>query len=364
MAQRVVKPKTNLGPGFWPVTALIAVVSAVMVYFVYASPMPIGLVQAGDPAPTIDELFRFLGAVAAIIFNIVTIYTIYFGIVFARPKNAPPNTIGVQIHDAPVLEFWWTAIPTILVIVLSIYSTKIWADLQNTQGDVLTVEAIGYQFGFQFRYPKLANPVVNELHLPLNTPTTIHITSRDVIHGFWIPELRMKADMVPGLITTIRVTATRPGEYRIVCTEFCGVLHSRMYAKAVLESQQDFAKWFAKQGGASASGGGGSAGGLAIALGAGKADAGQTLFGQKCSACHSTGPYEQKQVGPGLGKIFNDPAHPKLVNGSAPTPQNVAAILKNGYQGDIGVMPSAQVNQISNTDIANLVAYLASLSKK
>ncbi|HEV2644552.1 MAG TPA: hypothetical protein VGT98_17700, partial [Candidatus Elarobacter sp.] len=65
MAQRIVKPKTNLGPGFWPVTALIAVVSAVMVYFVYASPMPIGLVQAGDPAPTVDELFRFLGAVAA-----------------------------------------------------------------------------------------------------------------------------------------------------------------------------------------------------------------------------------------------------------------------------------------------------------
>jgi cytochrome c oxidase subunit 2 len=360
LAQRVVKPKTNLGPGFWPVTAFIVVLSAIMVVLVYRSPMPIGLVQAGDPAPTIDELFRFLGAVAAVIFNLVTIYTIYFGIVFARPKNAPPNTIGVQIHDAPVLEFWWTAIPTILVVILAIYSTKIWADLQNTQGDVLTVEAIGYQFGFQFRYPKLANPVVNELHLPLNTPTTIHITSRDVIHSFWVPELRMKADMVPGLITTIRVTPTKAGTYRIICTEFCGVLHSKMWAKTVLESQQDFAKWFAKQGGSS----GGGSGDGAIALGAGKADAGQTLFGQKCSACHSVGPYDQKQVGPGLGKIFNDPAHPKLVNGKEPTPQNVAAILKNGYQGDMGVMPSAQVNQISNADIANLVAYLASLSKK
>jgi cytochrome c oxidase subunit 2 len=365
LAQRVVKPKTNLGPGFWPVTAFIAVLSAVMVVLVYRSPMPIGLIQAGDPAPTIDELFRFLGAVAAVIFNIVTIYTIYFGIVFARPKNAPPNTIGVQIHDAPVLEFWWTAIPTILVVVLAIYSTKIWADLQNTQGDVLTVEAIGYQFGFQFRYPKLANPVVNEMHLPLNTPTTIHITSRDVIHSFWVPELRNKQDMVPGLITTIRVTPTKAGTYRIICTEFCGVAHSRMYAKLVIESQQSFAKWFAAQGGGSAaSGGGGAAGGAAIALGAGKADAGQTLFGQKCSACHSTGPFEQKQVGPGLGKIFNDPAHPKLLDNKEPTPANVAAIIKNGLQGEMGVMPSAQVNQLSNADIANLVAYLASLSKK
>ncbi len=360
MAQRVVKPKTNLGPGFWPVTAFIAVLSAVMVYLVETSPLPIGLIQAGAPADSIDALFRFLGAVAAVIFNIVVIYTIYFGIVFARPKGAPPNTIGVQIHDAPVLEFWWTAIPTILVVILSIYSVKIWADLQNSQGDVLTVEAIGYQFGFQFRYPKVKG-LVNEMHLPLNTPTTIHVTSRDVIHGFWIPELRMKADMVPGLINTIRVTPTVPGTYHIICSEFCGVAHSAMDQKMVIESQQAFAKWFARQAGGSGSSGGG---GTAIAIDKGHADAGQKLFGQKCSACHSVGPFDQKQVGPGLGKIFNDPAHPKLVNGDAPTPQNVAKIIQSGFQGDMGVMPSAQVNQLSNPDIANLVAYLASLSKK
>jgi len=94
--------------------------------------------------------------------------------VFARRSNAGPNDIGVQIHDAPVLEFWWTAIPTILVRRwLAIYSTKIWLDIQNTQGDVLTVEAISYQYGYQFRYPRLAQPVSGALHLPLNTPTTI-----------------------------------------------------------------------------------------------------------------------------------------------------------------------------------------------
>jgi cytochrome c oxidase subunit 2 len=295
-----------------------------------------------------------------VIFNIETIYTIYFGIVFRQPKNAPPNTIGVQIHDAPVLEFWWTAIPTILIIVLAIYSTKIWLDIQNTQGDVLTVEAIGYQYGFQFRYPQLKDPVSGDMHLPLNTPTTIHVTSRDVIHGFWVPEMRIKADMVPGLINTLRVTPTVKGKWRIICTEFCGAGHGAMKTSLIVESQQDFSKWFAQQGGSQAAGGGGGA----IALGTGKADAGQVLFGQKCSACHSVGPYSQKLVGPGLGQIFSDSAHPKLVNGTDPTPQDVAMILKNGYQGDIGVMPSAQVNAISNTDIANLVAYLASLSKK
>jgi cytochrome c oxidase subunit 2 len=360
MAQRTVKPRTNLGPGFWPITALIAVVSAIMVYFTQTSPWPLGIIPAGEPAPETDALFRFLGSVASVIFNIVTIYTIYFGIVFRQKKNAPPDTIGVQIHDAPILEFWWTVIPTILVVILAIYSTKIWLDIQNTQGDVLTVEAIGYQFGYQFRYPRLAQPVSGEMHLPLNTPTTIHVTSRDVIHGFWVPEMRIKADMVPGLINTLRVTPTVPGTYRIICTEFCGVAHGAMKTTLVVQTQQDFGKWFAAQGGLQAGGGGGGT----LALGTGKADAGKVLFGQKCSACHSTGPFTQKLVGPGLGQIFSDPAHPKLVNGTDPTPQDVAMILKNGYQGDIGVMPSSQVNAISNTDIANLVAYLASMSKK
>ena len=360
MAQRTVKPKTNLGPGFWQITALIVIVSALMSYFTWISDWPIGLIPAGDPAPSTDFLFKFLGIVASWIFNIVTIYTIYFAIVFRRPKDAPASAIGVQIHDQPVLEFWWTVIPTILVVILAIFSVKIWSDIQNTQGDVLTVEAIGYQFGFQFRYPKLAQPVTGIMHLPLNTPTTIHVTSRDVLHGFWIPEMRIKADMVPGLVNTLRVTPTKAGTYRIICTEFCGDGHGLMKTQVVVENQQDFAKWFHQQGG-TAGGGGSSA---AIALGAGKSDAGQALFGQKCSACHSVGPYTQKLVGPGLGQIFSDSAHPKLVNGADPTPQNVAMILKNGYQGDLGIMPSSQVNQISNTDIANLVAYLVSLSKK
>jgi cytochrome c oxidase subunit II len=362
LAQQAVKPKTNLGPGFWPITALIAVASAIEAYFIYAMPEPIGLIQAGAPAASIDSLFKFLGAVGGAIFNVVVIYTVYFAIVFRKPKDAPANSIGVQIHDAPVLEFWWTAIPTVLIVILAIFSVKIWADLQNQPGDALTVEAIGYQFGFQYRYPKLSQPVSGEMHLPVNVPTTIHITSRDVIHGFWIPELRMKADMVPGLINTIRVTPQIPGTYRIVCTEFCGVLHGAMHSTVIVQSQADFDKWITSQGAQSSATGGASGG--AIALAQGSADAGQKVFSTKCVACHSTGAFTEKKVGPGLGKLFNDPSQPKLVDGSAPTPENAAKIIHDGYQGDMGTMPSAQLNQLSNPDIANLVAYLVSLSKK
>jgi cytochrome c oxidase subunit II len=370
VAHQVAKTKVSLGPGFWIVTAVIAVGSAIMSYFVYASGWPIGLPEIAEPAPEIDSLFKFLGAVGGTIFNIVTGYVIYFAIVFRRKKTDPPDAIGVQIHDNPVLEFWWTVIPTILVVILAIFSTVIWSSLQNTAGDVLTMEAIGHQYYFSFRYPKLANPVNNEMHVPVNTPITLHVTAAEpgtppVNHGFWVPEVRLKADMVPGLVNTLRFTPTQiGGPYRIICTEFCGALHGTMRASFYIDSQKDFNAWFAKQGattGATAAGGAASSG---ISLAGGDATAGQALFSQKCSACHSVGPFTQKLVGPGLGKIFADPDHPKLVNGTAPTPDDAAGILKNGYTGDIGSMPDAKTNQLTDKDIANLVAYLVSLSKK
>jgi cytochrome c oxidase subunit 2 len=366
VAQQVAKTKNSLGPGFWLVTALIAVVSAIMSYFVYASGWPIGLPEIAEPAPEIDSLFKFLGAMGGTIFNIVTGYIIYFAIVFRRKKSDPPDAIGVQIHDAPVLEFWWTVIPTILVVILAIFSVQIWSSLQNQAGDVLTMEAIGHQYYFSFRYPKLANPVNNEMHIPVNTPITVHVTSTDVNHGFWVPEIRLKADMVAGLINTIRFTPTQVGgPYRIICTEFCGELHGTMRGKLYVDTQKDFDKWFKAQGGSAgaavASAAGGNSG---IDLSKGTADAGATTFAAKCSACHSVGAFSDKKVGPGLGKVLADPDHPKLVNGTAPTPDDVALILKNGYTGDLGQMPSASINQLTDQDIANLTAYVASLSKK
>ncbi|MFN2460431.1 MAG: cytochrome c oxidase subunit II [Candidatus Velthaea sp.] len=365
MAQTVRHKSVNLGPGFWPVTVVLGLLSIAASIFWIVVPTPMGLDQAADTAVPTDILFKALAVVGSIMFIYVAGYIVFFSIVFRRPKNAPPNTIGVQIHDQPVLEFWWTVIPTVLILGLAIVSVQLLSNIYNTAGDVLTMEAIGYQFGFQYRYPKLANPVSGEMHLPVNTPVTVHVTSRDVIHGFWIPEVRIKQDMVPGLVNTVRFTPTKIGRYEIECTQFCGVAHSAMRSILVVDSQRDFAKWFARQGGsADTGGGGGSAPGAAATLSAGDVKAGQKLFGQRCSTCHSTGPFSEKIVGPGLGALFNDKEHPKLVNGKDVTPTNIADIITNGYQGDMGVMPSAQMNQIANKDVANLTAYLVSLSKK
>lgn len=350
--------KQDLGPGFWPVTIGMTVLNIVIGFAIGAVQIERILPEAAKPAAEIDWLFKFMAIFGSAITLYVWGYIIYFAVVFRRRKDEPLTSVGVQIHDNVKLEFWWTLIPTIMVIVLSVLSVRVWAQLQNQLGDVLTMEAIGHQFNYEFRYPNLKGSVYHEMHVPAGTPVTLHVTSTDVIHSFWVPEMRLKADMVPGLVQTLRFTPERIGKYRIICTEYCGVNHGKMYDTLYIDSQEDFQKWLAaRQSGAGVA----AAGSDVIPFTQGNLNAGRVLFGQKCSACHSLGPFDQKIVGPGLGNLTRDPSRPRLVDGSIPSPANVARILKYGYNGKQGIMPNAQANAISNLDIANLTSFILSL---
>jgi cytochrome c oxidase subunit 2 len=195
------------------------------------------------------------------------------------------------------------------------------------------------------------------MHLPVGVPVRLLITSTDVIHQFWVPEIRLKAAGVPGLVQNLNFTPLRTGTFDVACSEFCGVDHSLMHGKLVIEPVDAFKKWLASENKAAAA----AAAGGAINLAAGTPAAGKALFAQKCAACHQIAPFEQKLVGPGLLHITDDPAHPTLVTGKPPTPEHIAEILQNGFTGPIGTMPNRQANGLSDKDIANLVAYLSSL---
>jgi cytochrome c oxidase subunit 2 len=368
LAQYTAKRKQDLGPGFWPVTIGLTAFNAIASYFIANLDIDKYLPEAAAPAGDIDWLFKFLSVVGNAIFVYVVGYIGYFMIVWRRKASDGPDAIGIQIHDNPKLELWWTIVPTVLMIVVAIFSVRIWINLQNSIGDVLTMESIGHQFKFEFRYPRLKASVYDDMHLPAGTPVTLHVTSADVIHSFWVPEVRLKADMVPGLVQTLRFTPEKIGTYRIICTEFCGTQHGNMLATLHIDSQQDFGRWLSAQFKAQGQGNG------PVALASGHATDGQALFGQKCSTCHSVGGFTQKIVGPGLGHLLNDPDHPNLVTGEKPNAEDIAHVLINGYQGpdnsqgkngpSIGVMPNRQANALSNADIANLSAYLVSLSQK
>jgi len=326
--------------------------------------------EAVDKAQQIDALFRFLAASGTALFIFVCGYIVYFSLAFRRHAGTPDDAVGIQIHDNNKLEMWWTIFPTVFVVVMAVFSLRIWYGIEVAPNNTLVVEAIGHQWYYTFRYPNV-NGEVKEMHLPLNQPVTLHVTSSDVIHSFWIPAMRLKADMVPGLINTFEFTPTRPGRYEIICTEFCGTLHGEMHsgtsqnpAYVYIDQPAQYASWYARTERAQIHASNAIAAPVSpsqISLAGGDAKAGAKLFAAKCSACHAVGPFDQKIVGPGLKGVLDDPAHPNLVDGDPATPDNVAKILENGYKGSMGQMPNQTANGLSNKDIVNRVAYLKTL---
>ena len=373
------RASAGMGPGFWPVTLGLAVLSILAIVFWYVRPLtdfimpPVG----AQPGADIDQLLKFMLASGSALYIFVVGYIVYFMIAFKAKPTDSADAIGVQIHDSHVLEFWWTILPTAFVVLLSLLSVKIWANIQLiNEPNSLVVESIGHQWYFTFRYPDVHGEITDEMHLPVNQPVVLNVSSMDVIHSFWVPAFRLKADMIPGLVNTIRFTPTAVGRYPIVCTEFCGTRHGMMSALVgepdgkknsgaqwlVVDSPSDYQKWYHAQQVAHANDSDAvatvSAG--AVNLAGGDAKAGAALFATKCSACHAMGPFDKKIVGPGLKGVMSDKAHPKLVDGDDANPADVARILQHGFKGDMGVMPDEAANGLSDKDIANLVAYLAS----
>lgn len=354
----------GLGPGFWPVTGVLTVLCLVNAwYFLYGSIdwiLPGASQPVTDRASDIDGLFKFMAVFGGGIMIFITGYVLYFAWAFRARSTDTAETVGVAIHDAPKLEFWWTVLPTLLLIVLTGLSIVVWQKIQfGTAAPALTVEVVGHQFYFEYRYPGLKTSLFSKsdpMHLPLGVPVRILISSGDVIHQFWVPEIRLKAAGVPGLVQNMNFTPTHPGTFDLFCSEFCGVDHSTMHGKVVIEPVTAFNTWFDHEKTAAA-----KASAAVVDLKSGNADAGKALFGQKCTACHQLAPFDQKLVGPGLLHITDDPQHPNLVTGKPPTPEDIAEILENGFTGPIGTMPNRQANALSDKDIANLVAYLVSL---
>ncbi|TAM59348.1 cytochrome c oxidase subunit II [bacterium] len=338
----------------------MAAISAILIVLIAIWPINNTLAVAATSDYGIDALFKFMLYFAAPIFVFVNGYVLYFARRYKHRRDEPADAVGIPLYGVVPLEIWWTVLPALLMVVLGIWSAVTLFGLYKPQAGALNVEAIGHQWKFELRYPGLKSSFYGDFYLPIDRPVTMNITSADVVHSFWVPQFRVKLDMVPGMVQQLHFTPTQIGNYPLVCTEFCGIGHGDMRTTVHVVSQADYDKWFSGEqqqvAAASASAG-------ALNLAAGVVSKGQAIFEQKCAVCHNMAGFAQKKVGPGLQNIFSDPAHPKLVDGSAPTPEDVAGIIEKGYSGDIGVMPNAQANGLSSSDVANLVAYLKSQSK-
>lgn len=224
-------------------------------------------VAADREAKLVDDLFAFMLVIASAIFLGVQGILLYSAFAFRRKSGDLSD--GPPLEGNIKLEILWTLIPTVLVLYLSVYSYSTYlqlgaagpmetghlhlpgdaANAAPTQVDKavlpLEINIQAMQFAWIFDYPKGIQ--TGELHVPLGQPVLLKMKSNDVIHGFWVPEFRLKQDVIPGRTTTVRFTATKAGQYVLNCTQLCGTSHGVMRADVFVDKPEDYQKWLASQ---------------------------------------------------------------------------------------------------------------------
>ena len=227
-------------------------------------------IDASVNAPIYDELFKVLFTIGIILFVGITGLLIFSLIRFRRRSGQIGD--GVAIEGNLPLEIFWTAVPAIVVLFVGLYSydiydrmggmvplahdhmggmheERIWGGISSGSvgsemvADVLPIEVTAMQFAFLFHYPD-GDITAGELHVPADRPITLRMESKDVIHAFWVPEFRLKQDIIPGQPTQLSFTATRPGRYPIVCAELCGPYHGGMRSTVVVDEADEWQTWF------------------------------------------------------------------------------------------------------------------------
>ena len=221
---------------------LAAVISVFMLQFDWFGD------AASEEAEPIDRLFDVMIVLSSFVFSIVMVM---FGYAIWRYRAKPGDeSDGEPIHGNTKLEIAWTVIPTVIVLFGAVYSWIVLDDIEEAApaSEQMQVNVTAQQFEWTFEYPE-SGITSHELHVPVGTQLDLHLTANDVLHSFWVPEWRIKRDLVPKgagsdeVDDEVRVTPNVEGTYNVVCTEYCGFGHSTMRALAVVESQDDFDAW-------------------------------------------------------------------------------------------------------------------------
>jgi cytochrome c oxidase subunit 2 len=296
---------------------------------------------ASAQARGFDNAYWLVTIICVLVFAVVAGVSVYAVWKF----RAAPDDLddGSPIHGHTGLEIVWTAIPTILVVAIAVYSGIVLYDVERLPADHRVVEVTSQQFAWTFTYPD-EKVSAGELVLPLNEPTELVLTSKDVIHSFWVPEWRVKKDAVRGITTTISVTPTKSGTYTVVCTELCGLGHALMRARARVVSQQEFDRWIAEKKRALR-----EAGNLR----------GEQLFTQPvgtaapCGSCHTLADAgTTQQIGPDLDDVLQgqdaDFIRESIVNPDAE--------ITSGFADNL--MPEDYGQKLNEKQLSDLVAFL------
>ncbi len=264
-----------------PKTALytILISLALIIFCIWASNnLSLLPAVASSNAPIYDELFRVLFVIGTILFIGMTGLVIYSLIQFRKKPGQEGD--GIAIKENLPLEIFWTAVPAVVILFVGLYSydiyermggmqelnndlhshhtmssensARVWGGIGTSKQETkelkelpLNVELSAMQFAFLFNYPQ-GEIISGELHVPVGQPVSMKMESKDVIHAFWVPEFRLKQDVIPGQPTILNFTPTKTGRYPIICAELCGPYHGGMRSTVVVEEPEEYNAWFKK----------------------------------------------------------------------------------------------------------------------
>ena len=327
------------------VVGILVIVTAILAYFgvniLWVMPA-----EASTQAASIDWLWNIQMIAMSFLFALIVVPLVYSLIVFRRRKGETGE--GEHFEGNTKLEIAWTIVPLIVVLGMAYIGAGNLADTRRADPNAMVVKVTGIQWSWKFEYD--TGVVSDELHLPVNKQVLLQMTSTDVVHSFWVPEFRVKQDLVPGRITELRITPTIEGEYQVACAELCGTSHSYMTKPVFVTSEKEYTAWMGEQVA------------LAAALDTPEARGQALVAANGCNACHSIDG-AQSPLGPtwfgvaGSEVTLSDGttviADDDFLTESIKSPQ---AKIVAGFENQL--MPTYG---FSDQQIADLVAYIKTL---
>ncbi len=304
-------------------------------------------VEASAQAAPIDRLFNVHFWLISFLFSLIVVFMLYSIVVFRRKPGETGE--GAHLEGNTRLEILWTAIPLVTVVYIAYLGAGALAETRRIDPQALVVKVTAGQWFWKFDYPDYGVSSTT-LNLPANKQILLQMQSNDVIHSFWVPEFRVKQDVVPGRTTELRVTPTRVGSYTVRCAELCGTSHATMENPTVVMAESDFKNWIGEQ---------------QKLASASPADRGKKVAAENgCAACHSAD--GAQVVGPTWKGLYNSDV--TLTDGKTVKADeaylkesivNTNAKIVKGFLPSI--MPQNFRERLSDDQVNDIIEYIKSL---
>lgn len=303
------------------------------------------------PAKSILDLSTFVLAITGIIFAVVVTLLAYSILKF-RANSASAEREPAQVYGSTQIELAWTIIPILIVIVLFLATARSIHAIQDAPEPpgAIEVTALGHQYWWEFRYPKLGIVTANELHIPVSdgvnpTPTFLNLLSADTDHSFWVPELAGKTDLIPNHPNRMWMDPHRTGIFLGQCAQYCGTQHAKMLLRISVDSPEDFAAWVRGQ--------------RQPAVQDSSAMAGRQIFERTaCINCHTvSGTPADGRFGPDLTHLMS---RATIAAGAA---ENTPTNLRLWIQAPDAIKPGSLMPamKLSDEDLTAVVNYMETL---